>query len=139
MAYYSSNRYNEAMFLVGILTWWYSGGWRQRAALMAERIAQTNDYFSIGLLLRTLFTPFRQISAGSVDGAWSVQIRALFDQLISRIVGAVVRSFMVIIGCIVICLQAIFGAIILAAWALVPLLPIAGLVMMALGWVPIWR
>lgn len=127
------------MFLVGILTWWYSGGWRQRAALMAERIAQTSDYFSIGLLLRTLFSPFRQISAGHIEGSWNVQLRALFDQLISRVIGAIVRTFMVLFGSVIICLQATFGAVVLVTWGLVPLLPVAGLIMMAVGWVPTWR
>jgi len=139
MVYYSSSGYNEAMFLVGILTWWYGDGWRERAILIRNRIASTNDYFSVGLLVSTLFAPFRQISAGSVDGPTAVQIRAFFDTLISRMIGAIVRSFMVIFGLVVILIQAIFGIIVMACWVIIPLLPVIGLLMMVVGWVPSWQ
>jgi len=139
MVYYSSSGYNEAMFLVGILTWWYGDGWRERAILIRSRIASTNDYFSVGLLVSTLFAPFRQISAGSVDGPTVVQIRAFFDTLISRMIGAIVRSFMVIFGLVVILIQAIFGIIVMACWVIIPLLPVIGLLMMVVGWVPSWQ
>jgi hypothetical protein len=126
------------MFLVGIMTWWYGDGWRKRALMIGRRIASTNDYFSVGLLLTTLFAPFRQISAGSTDGPFAVQIRAFFDKLISRIIGSIVRSFMIIFGLVIICLQAIFGIVVLVIWALIPLFPIIGLLMMVIGWVPSW-
>jgi hypothetical protein len=127
------------MFLVGILTWWYGNGWRGRAMMVGERIASTNDYFSVGLLLSTLFSPFRQISAGSVDGPFAVQLRAMVDKLISRIIGAIVRSFMIVFGLIIICLQTVFGGIVLVLWAVIPIFPVIGLVMMVIGWVPSWQ
>ncbi len=139
MVYYSSSGYNEAMFLVGILTWWYGNGWRERAVIIGGRIASTSDYFSIGLLLSTLFSPFRQISAGSVGGSLATQVRGLVDKLISRIIGAIVRSFMIVVGTVVICLQATFGGIVLVFWALIPLFPAIGLVAMVIGWVPTWQ
>jgi hypothetical protein len=126
------------MFLVGILSWWYGNGWRQRLRIITERIARTNDYFSIGLLLSTLFAPFRQISASSVDGSVAVQLRAFADKLISRIIGLIVRTFMIVFGLVVIILQSIFGIVVLAIWAFVPLFPVIGLLMMVIGWVPTW-
>lgn len=126
------------MFLVGILTWWYGDGWRKRVVMVGGRIARSNDYFSVGLLLATLFSPFRQISAGAVEGSFGVQMRALLDRLISRMIGMIVRTFMIIIGLIVIFFQAIFGGIVVLAWLLVPLLPIMGLLMLVIGWVPSW-
>lgn len=126
------------MFLVGILTWWYGDGWRERAGLIRHRIASTNDYFSVGLLLTTLFAPFRQISAESVSGSLAVEMRAFFDKLISRIIGAIVRSFMIIFGLVVILLQVLFGGLVLVTWAIVPAFPIIGLLMMVIGWVPSW-
>lgn len=126
------------MFLVGIISWWYGDGWKQRSHLVADRISRTNDYFSIGLLLSTLFAPFRQISAGSVDGSLAVLLRALVDKLISRVIGAIVRTFMVIFGLVVMILQIIFGGIVLVVWTFVPLFPIIGLLMMVIGWVPTW-
>lgn len=126
------------MFLVGILSWWYGDGWRERGSMIGDRIARTSDYFSIGLLLSTLFSPFRQISAGAVEGGLAVQFRALLDKLISRIIGAIVRTFMILFGFVTIVLQAVFGGIVLVVWMVVPLFPIVGLIMTVIGWVPTW-
>lgn len=126
------------MFLVGIMSWWYGDGWRGRAKMIAGRISRMNDYFSVGLLLSTLFSPFRQISAGSIDGPIGAQLRALGDKLISRMIGAIIRSFMIIFGLVVIVLQSIIGVIVLIFWLVIPLFPVIGLLIMVIGWVPIW-
>jgi hypothetical protein len=126
------------MFLVGIMSWWYGDGWRGRAKIIAGRISRMNDYFSVGLLLSTLFSPFRQISAGSIDGPIGAQLRALGDKLISRMIGAIIRSFMIIFGLVVIVLQSIIGVIVLIFWLVIPLFPVIGLLIMVIGWVPIW-
>ena len=127
------------MFLVGILSWWYGDGWRQRFALIKARLARTGDYFSIELLLSTLFSPFRQISTGSVSGPLAVQMRAVFDRLLSRLIGALVRTAVLIVGVFVIGAQIVTGVIILALWALIPLFPVIGLIASVVGWVPAWR
>lgn len=103
---------------------------------MLERVKATIDYFSIDLLAKTLFSPFRQISAGGVRGPLDVQIRAFFDRLISRCIGAVVRLVMIGVGSAVICLHLLAGGFVLVLWAFVPLLPLAGLVLFVMGWVP---
>lgn len=127
------------MFLVGMLSWWYGDGWRQRYGLIISRLARTSDYFSIGLLLATLFAPYRQISAGGVKGSIGVQLRAFIDRLISRFVGLFVRLFMVIFGLIVLLFQIITGFIILLFWLLIPAFPLIGLILFAIGWVPTWQ
>jgi hypothetical protein len=124
------------MFIVGILSWWYGAGWQQRFAMLRERLATTNDYFSIDLLATTLFAPFRQISAGQVNGPLGVKFRAFLDRLISRCIGAMVRSAMIIIGVAAILVHSVIGCITLIMWALVPLLPFVGLWLYAVGWLP---
>lgn len=121
------------LLLTSLLSWWYTDGWRKRIKLVAERMEGTLDYFSFDLLLKTLFAPYRQISAGKVDGPLEVKLRALIDKLFSRIIGAFIRVIILIIGGIVISFQAIIGVVILIGWALVPLLPVAGLVVMLTG------
>lgn len=122
------------MFLTSILSWWYSNGLVSRSKLIKNRIISSIDFFSIDLLITTLFAPFRQISAGDdVAGPMGFQMRALFDKLISRFVGACVRSFMIIIGSIAILLQSIFGLIVLIFWLIVPLFPVIGLIMWVIG------
>jgi hypothetical protein len=124
------------MFIAGILSWWYGPGWRERVTAMRENLASTMDYFSIGLLLKTLFSPFRQISAGQVRGPLAVQMRAFFDRLISRCIGAMIRITIMIVGLVAILFSAVVGVIGLVLWAFIPLLPIAGLILWLIGWMP---
>ncbi len=138
MVYYSVSRYNEDMFLVGMLSWWYGDGWRQRVHMIRSRLAVSSDYFSLGLLIMTLFAPYRQISAGGVSGSFAVQVRAFFDRSISRLVGAFIRTFVLLFGCIVILFQALFGGIVLLLWMIIPAFPVIGLLLYVLGWVPAW-
>lgn len=126
------------MFIVGMFTWWYSGGWLQCVLSVRDRLLSTYDYFSIDLLIKTLFAPFRQISAGKVRGPIGVQLRALFDQLISRVIGGVVRSAVIVIGSLTLCVVALLGAFRIIIWPLIPLLPIVGVVFAMTGWIP-WQ
>lgn len=126
------------MFLANILYWWYGGGWLGRVQLLKSRLVASADFFSIDLLASTLFAPYRQISAGSVDGPIGVKVQAFFDKLLSRIIGAIVRSFMVIFGVVAMFLQLLVGLIMLGFWLILPLFPVIGLIMMVLGWVPRW-
>lgn len=130
--------YNKVMFVAGLLSWWYGRGWRERSQLVGERIVRTFDYFSVDLLVKTWFAPFRQISAGSVKGSISVMLRAWVDRLISRVVGAFVRTFMIVFGVVTILLQSILGVLELIFWAVLPLLPIVGAIMAIIRWVPSW-
>ena len=126
------------MFIVGLLTWWYGMGWRQRVGIVKERLASTLDYFSIDLLLKTLFSPFRQISAGKVNGPLAVRWRAFVDRLVSRCIGAIVRLIIIMVGIVIILFFSLIGLLSLALWAVVPVLPIIGVAMMLIGWVPSW-
>ena len=120
-----------------MLSWWYGAGWIERAKLIRERIARTVDYFSINLLLKTLFSPFRQISAGKVNGPIGLKWRAFIDRTISRIIGAFIRIVIIIIGCVTIAIYCVLGVITMAVWALVPLFPIIGFLLFISGWTPI--
>lgn len=107
--------------------------------MLRERMGATMDYFSIDLLLRTLFSPFRQISAGKVRGPLAVQMRAFFDRLVSRVIGAMVRSFMIVIGLVAIISYTLIGCLVLLLWAIVPLFPIIGVVLFISGWLLPWN
>jgi hypothetical protein len=120
-----------------MLSWWYGAGWIERIRLIQERIIRTIDYFSIGLLIKTLFSPFRQISAGKVDGPIALKWRAFVDRTVSRVIGAFVRTMIILIGCITIILYCVIGLITLVVWAIVPLFPFIGFLLFISGWVPI--
>lgn len=121
------------MFLVGIAQWWYGAGWRQCLTGVVQGMRRTSDFFSIGLLLRTLFNPFRQIDAGGVRGGLSVQINAFFSRLFSRCFGAVLRTLVILFGCLVLLLRLVVSGLWLVVWGLLPLAPIAGLIVSGVG------
>lgn len=122
------------MLLLSLVRWWYGDGWRERAGMIRDRLASTMDYFSIELLIGTLFSPFRQISAGQVDGPLGVKLRAFADKLISRVIGAMIRLVILLVGVVTIFIQVVLSGVVLMGWAFVPVLPIVGLVLMLIGW-----
>lgn len=122
------------MLFVSLIKWWYTDGWRQRAKLTIVKLDGVIDYFSVDLLLKTLFSPFRQISAGRVDGPLGDQLRAFADRLVSRLIGAIVRTLILLVGLVAISLYAVGALIVLVLWLFVPLLPIVGAVLAASGW-----
>ena len=111
------------MFIVGVISWWYSVGWKRAAVDVWESIERLYDTFSLGLLLKTLFAPWRQISAGKVRGPIGVQLRAFFDRLVSRIIGGFIRIITLLIGVAALCLMLLIGLLRLAIWPLVPAMP----------------
>ena len=121
------------MLFMGLIRWWYSDGWLRRARIVSAKLDSSLDYFSMGLLVKTLFSPFRQISAGRTDGPIGVQLRAFADKLISRLIGAIVRICILLVGAIVIVFQVLIGFLILVFWAAIPILPLIGLVMAIIG------
>lgn len=90
---------------------------------LGNQLKNAADFFSIRLLVRNMFAPFRQISAGgTASKALGDQLSAFFDRLLSRFVGAMVRFFLLIIGTVIIIVQAVVGAIVAVLWPLAPLL-----------------
>lgn len=123
------------MLAVSFLQWWYTRGWEIYFRGFRERIHNLADFFSIGLLLKTLFSPFRQISAGetSQNGGPAGAFAVFTDKLVSRVIGFLVRFFIIIFGTILMLLQLIGGLILALLWPCVPLLPLVGFALAVLG------
>ena len=126
------------MFLVGIFQWWYGNGLLQYIRQSFLGVLRTADFFSVGLLLRTLFNPFRQISAAPVGGALSVQLSAFFDKMFSRVIGAVVRFMVIIVGLLMILLRFLWMIVGIIMWLALPLMPFIGIILWQLG-VSVWK
>ena len=126
------------MFLVGIFQWWYGNGLLQYIRQSFLGVLRTADFFSVGLLLKTLFNPFRQISASPVGGDLSVQLSAFFDKMFSRVIGAVVRSMVIIIGILMILLRFLWMIVGIIMWLALPLMPFIGVILWQMG-VSVWK
>ena len=86
------------------------------------------NYFSIPLLFKTLFSYWRRYRWSYGRGFNIARyLEAFFSNLISRILGAIIRSFLIIIGLIVEIFLFLTGLIIFLAWLLLPFLLIGGI------------
>lgn len=86
------------------------------------------NFFSLPLLFRTFFSYWRRYRwyypRGFEIGKY---LEVLFSNLFSRVVGAVMRSFLIITGLLIEILIIFVGAIIFLGWLILPLLLIGGL------------
>ncbi len=120
--------------MVGFFKWWYSRGWATFARNLLDKLHNSADFFSLGLLARTLFYPFRQISAVSDDNAsLQASIQAFFDKMLSCTIGAVVRTCIMVVGIIAIVVEAVLGLVLILVWPFVPLVPVASIVLTVMG------
>ena len=86
------------------------------------------NYFSIGLLLKTLFSHWRRYREFYPRGFDIKRYFSVFiGNLISRILGAIIRTVVIIIGLLVEVVIFLAGIIIFLAWLFSPTLLLLGL------------
>lgn len=86
------------------------------------------NYFSIPLLFKTLFSHWRRYR-WSYKGGFSPAryIEVYFSNFISRVLGAIVRSILILLGLLVEIFIFLGGMIIFFGWLFLPLLMVWGL------------
>lgn len=126
------------MVATDLIIWWYSRGYGFFVSKIFDKLHNTADFFSIVDLLKTLFAPFRQISAeGTSSLALDVRIRAAFDRLFSRFMGAIIRILLIIIGLIALAIQFALSLAFIIAWPLLPFTPLACIFLAINGVLPL--
>ena len=125
------------MVITSLLSWWYVEGWREQLMRIKWAFIRMADRFSIGLLIKTLFAPFRQISADE-QARGNNLATVITDKLVSRLIGCFMRTIMIIVGTITLILLAIVSAIRMLMWPLLPVLPIVGAILMVVVGAP-WK
>lgn len=116
------------MFLTALLQWWYTAGWGKFAQLSATKINHLLDLFSVKLLIRSLFAPFRETFTDHVRGAVDAQLRAWADRQISRGIGFMIRSSVIVFGLLVTGAVGLIALVLIALWPLIPLLPVIAVI-----------
>jgi hypothetical protein len=112
------------MYLLGLFTWWYGAGWVGALKSSGRRLRSLANTFSIGILLRTLFAPWRRIvtyPGASLDA----KLRAMGDNLVSRCIGFTVRFFVLLAAGVAFVVLAAVSLVEIVAWPLVPLAAVA--------------
>ena len=86
------------------------------------------NYFSLPILLKTLFYPWRKYQwfygRGFEVGKY---LQVFISNLISRILGAMIRSLLILIGLLAEVFIALAGATVLVFWLALPILLLFGL------------
>jgi len=87
------------------------------------------NYFSIPILLRTLFSPWRRY-VWSYGRGFDIKryLETAISNLISRGIGFIIRVFLILIGLIVEIFIFLGGAVVFVVWLFFPLLLIFGLI-----------
>lgn len=110
-----------AMLILSFFSWWYGRGWQQVALGFGPRLRGVVNAFSARQLLRTLFEPWRRII--TYPGAsLEERFRAWGDNMVSRVIGFVVRFFVLLGALITLVVVALLTIVELVVW---PLLPVA--------------
>lgn len=103
--------------------WWYTTGWSNSFVAIFWRVKLLATELSMGILLTTLFEPWKQITTyGGPNAALDTKIRILFDNIFSRVFGFVIRTFVLFVGSILCVLVFVFGLVLAILWPAVPLL-----------------
>ena len=122
------------MAIAEMFVWWYSRGWRVFVMGLKNWFARVADFFSMDSLIRTLFKPYRQISAGtSASGALDLKFQMFIDRTISRLIGFVSRLILLLAGCVIIVVGGLLGLILTILWPVIPLLPAIGIILSVVG------
>ena len=106
------------MLVAAFFKWWYGQGWAIVWHRSVARLRHVGQVFSVQLLLRTLFAPWRRISMSgrSLDG----KIQAAIGNGVGRLVGFTVRLAVLLTACIVYIVFAVFGVCSVVLWPLIP-------------------
>lgn len=123
------------MAITEMFLWWYSRGWGVFVDQLKNYFASIVDFFSMDSLFRTLFKPFRQISAESASANSSIDLKfqMFLDRLVSRTVGFFSRLILILVGLFLMICGGALGFILIILWPIIPLLPIGGIILTILG------
>lgn len=112
-------RYNMHM-IFEMLRWWYVTGWMQAVRRISSWTMGVEHAFSLSLLMRTLFAPWRRIMSAS-GRSLDAKMHAAMDNAVSRAVGFFIRLFVILAAGVSMLVAFIAGVIMAALWPLLPL------------------
>lgn len=108
------------MVFIELFRWWYAEGWALLINKLGHRLRNIWYVFSVPTLLKTLFAPWRRIITYPGKG-FGPMMRALVDNLISRLIGFIVRTMVIIAATIGFIMTAVIGLACVVVWPFVPL------------------
>lgn len=112
---------DPASIFLGYFSWHYGKAFSQMAVLFANLYWFIGHFFSVGTLLRTLFSPWKRIFEFHHRGEGAEAYFAIIVvNILSRIVGAFVRLIFIFIGLLTTVLMTIGICAVIVFWLFAP-------------------
>lgn len=108
------------MLALEFFSWWYSQGWALLARNIRRRIIRTSHLFSLPILIRTLFAPWKRIITDPGSGL-EAHVRAATDNIVSRFIGFSVRILVLFTAGVILLFVCLSAIIELVIWPVIPL------------------
>lgn len=109
------------MLFVEFFAWWYSRGLIELFNRSMRLIRSVWTKFSVSVLFKTLFEPWRRIATES-GGSIRDRAEAVVDNMVSRMVGFTIRIFSIITALVIEILVIVAVVLALVVWPFVPVL-----------------
>lgn len=104
------------------ISWHYTRAYKELWIALNNLLHFLFEFFSIHLLLRTLFQPFERLKE-KYHGGLDVEnfLSTMFVNFMMRLVGFIMRISVIFFGIIFIAIFCIFGLVFLFLWLFIPL------------------
>jgi len=118
--------------LFEFFAWWYGPGWLQAWRDSLNWAQKVQQAFSVDVLLKTLFSPWKRIV--SLPGrSLEEKFRAAIDNLVSRVIGFFVRLIVIFAAFVMIAATLLAGITLALLWPLIPFLAVGLIIWGLLG------
>ena len=112
---------NSILIFTGYLSWHYGRAFSDILVVWTNFFWFFLHFFSIPLLVRTLFSPWKRLHENYRQGFHPEDFfQALIVNIIMRIVGAIIRVIIIVIGILTLLTVTILGVIFLLFWTIAP-------------------
>jgi hypothetical protein len=109
---------------VHVVPWWYSQVPKELAKQQRLLLSTVIDYFSFGILLKTLFQPWKRDVISTEGISLQKQFEVFEMNTISRLIGAVVRSGAMFVGGLMLLALFTLFALLWVSWVVAPALAV---------------
>jgi len=107
---------------------WYVNSIKKTSQIVWLLVLKNLDYFSIPILLKTLFAPWKRDILSTQNLSLNEKFRIWIFNLLSRLIGAVIRLFTIFFGLFLTLFLFIFGFAVVIIWILLPFLILIGFI-----------
>ena len=111
------------LIIPNYLAWHYGEAYRDIIRLWTNFLWFFGNFFSLTLLIKTFFAPWKRIKEGR-GARFSLKniAEAVVTNTVMRLVGALMRSAVILVGSIAVLAVFWLGILLIAVWTLLPLL-----------------